>query len=286
MSLIETLRAAAVSPIVEGVLTVGSRTFQAGEYYPLTGQAGGFVKPTNPMVSCLMTTNGRRAITRHALESYRRQTYENRELVIVTHPEGLRAVQDLVAAADAPRVSIHCVGREMTLGDCRNLAIARSQGDIIMQWDDDDLADPLRVRVAVMMLAQSPAIAAMLARVLMWWPQRRLAAISERRLWEGSIAVWRRHAPVYPSLPRGEDTPAVDYLALSRSVATYDWPLLYIYTVHPENTWGVEHFEMLFSRADLTIQGGDYDELMAMLAGRAPVMEYQSDLSPDGLACR
>ena len=284
MSLIETLGAVGVTPITEGVLSVNSQAFAPGEYSPLSGDALGFVKPANPMVTCMMVTTGQRAVTRHALQSYRRQAYENRELVIVTHPDGLGAVRDFLAAAgDLPSVSIHCVGREMTLGDCRNLAIARSRGDILMQWDDDDLYDPLRISVAVMMLAQSPAVAATLSRVLVWWPQRRLAAISERRFWEGSIAVWRPHAPPYPSLARGEDTSAVENLAATRAIATYDWPLLYIYTFHAQNTWDAEHFEQLVARSERLIQGVDYDELLKLLATRVPVLEYQADLPPGPL---
>jgi glycosyltransferase involved in cell wall biosynthesis len=231
------------------------------------------------MVSCLMATTGERETIGHALECYRRQVYPNRELVIVTHPEGLQNVTEIVRRSGAANVVVHSVGREMTLGDCRNLSIARSRGDIVMQWDDDDLYDPLRISVAVQLLAQSDASAVLLSRVVLWWPQRELAAISERRCWEGSVAVWREHAPVYPSLARGEDTFAMECLAGTRTVALYDLPLLYVYTVHARNTWDTRHFEETFERAERVFRGKQYRALVGLLSKRAPMLEYQADLA-------
>jgi len=281
MGLIETLKSAGVGTVsgrdarVEFIV-VGPQDAVAAD----GARRPAVVRPGSPMVSCMMVTNGDREVIRHALECYRRQTYENRELVVVTHPDGLDRVQPLAACSGAPNITVHSVGRDMTLGDCRNLAVARSRGDIVLQWDDDDLYDPLRVAVAVELLTQSPAAAVMLARVLVWWPQRRLAAISERRVWEGSIAVWRDHASPYPSLARGEDTVAVDALTSTRITATYDAPLLYVYTVHERNTWDTEHFQEIFERAQVLIQGDQYAELMRLMSARTPIVEYAADLSP------
>ncbi len=282
MALLDILAAANVSPVGGKALAATFNILTPGEYSgfgvsPLADRA----RRQNPLVSCMMVTTGERSTIRHALECYRRQQYRRRELVVVTHPDGLDRVTGLVAASGAADVAIHAVGREMTLGDCRNVAIARARGDIVMQWDDDDLSDPLRVSVAAAMLMQSPAAAVMLSRVLVWWPQRRLAAISERRFWEGSIAVWREHAPAYPSLAMGEDTVAVENLRRTRVVATYDMPLLYFYTVHARNTWDRRHFERIIELAEHRIEGADYAELMRMFAERAPAAEYQAETPPE-----
>jgi glycosyltransferase involved in cell wall biosynthesis len=280
MALADILNAARATPISGTELRLHFNIMPAGEYSVVERAEDRAADA--PMVSCLMVTTGERPSIQHAIECYSRQTYANRELVVVTHPDGLETTAAFVAASGAPNVSVHCVGREMTLGDCRNLAIARAAGRIVMQWDDDDLSDPLRVAVAVSVLIQSAAVAVVLCRVLIWWPQRRLAAISERRIWEGSIAVWREHAPAYPSLARAEDTPALAFLVNTRRVATYDCPLLYVYTAHAANTWGQTHFEQLFQRAECVIDGAAYVELLALLAQRTPVVGYQADLPPRG----
>jgi len=275
MSVISALARTAVTPLAGTERLVRYKVFAPSEY----AMRGPKVPSpsVSPLVSCLLVTKGDRAVIRHAIECYKRQSYANCELVVVTHPDGLAAVEDFVRASRADDVSVHSVGREMTLGDCRNVAIARARGDIVMQWDDDDLYDPDRIAVAVALLTQSTAVAVMQSQVLVWWPKRRLAAISENRLWEGSIAVWREHAPSYPSLVRGEDTLGVESLARTRTVATYDLPLLYIYTVHARNTWHVKHFETIVQRAERVFQGADYVELMRLLSARTPARSYERD---------
>ncbi|HEX4197828.1 MAG TPA: glycosyltransferase family A protein [Caulobacteraceae bacterium] len=277
MALIDTLGAAAAVPISGSDLRLDFSLLAPSDHSPFEG--GGPTAPdrANPRVSCLMVTTGRRAVIRHSLECYRRQAYENRELVVVTQPDGLQAVSDFVADSGAANVAIHCVGPEMTLGDCRNVSIARSRGEMLMHWDDDDLYDPLRITAAVALLSQSRAAAALLARVLIWWPRRRIAAISKRRLWEGTITVLREYAPAYPSLAKGEDTPPVSALARTRPIATYDFPLLYVYTVHAGNTWDTRHFEEMFEKAECVIQDEDYVELIHLLSARMPVLEYEAD---------
>src|SRR5271156_3284773 len=98
-----------------------------------------------PLVSCLMVTRGDRRTIKYALECYRRQTYNNREMIIVVDSRNYEAVSALVGAANIDGVAISAVGSDLTLGDCRNLSIARARGEILIQWDDDDLYDPLRI---------------------------------------------------------------------------------------------------------------------------------------------
>lgn len=232
-----------------------------------------------PLVSCLMVTRGDRPTIRHALECYRRQTYENRELTIAVDRQNYEAVSALVSAAGIGGASLFAVDADLTLGDCRNMAIARARGEILIQWDDDDLYDPLRIAVSVAALTRPPTAAALLARWLVWWPARGLAAISGRRLWEGSIALWREHALAYPSMARGEDTFVTECIAKSCEIATVDAPLLYIYVVNGNNTFDMEHHERILSRAEYVARDEDYAELIGILSERMPLLEYQADMS-------
>ena len=45
------------------------------------------VTQANPLVSCLMMTRGHIELLRYSLACYQRQTYANRELVVVSEPE-------------------------------------------------------------------------------------------------------------------------------------------------------------------------------------------------------
>jgi glycosyltransferase involved in cell wall biosynthesis len=231
-----------------------------------------------PLVSCLMVTRGDRWTIKYALESYRRQTYDNRELIIVVDRQNREAVSALIEASHIDRVSLFGVDRELTLGDCRNMSVARARGDILVQWDDDDLYDPLRIDISVSALIRKPAAAALLSRWLVWWPSRELAAISGTRTWEGSIAVWREQIPVYPSIDRGEDTYITECIANWCDVSMMDAPLSYVYIVTGKNAFEEVHYDRIMEHASYVVRGHDYRKLIELLSDRIPISEYGAEL--------
>jgi glycosyltransferase involved in cell wall biosynthesis len=235
---------------------------------------------SEPLVSCLMVTRGNLQLLKYSVQCYRQQTYPNRELVVVTDAGAAPSVEGFLRQSGIPNIVLVGVAPNppLTLGDRRNIAMARARGDIFVQWDDDDLFDPRRIAAAVATLQQTKAAAAFLVRWLVWWPQRRVAAISHRRLWEGSMAVWRDHAPVYPALTQSEDTAAVQSLANHHLIALMDVPCHYIYSVTGQNTWHVAHFEYFIEKAECLFQGAEFDELNELLSARLPVLEYAAEL--------
>jgi glycosyltransferase involved in cell wall biosynthesis len=233
-----------------------------------------------PLVSCLMVTRGDRFAIRYALACYRNQTHRRKELVVIVDRTSADYVESLLRSAGIDSARVYAAGDGQTLGDLRNLAVERARGDILIQWDDDDLFDPMRIKACVDLLHQLPAAAVLQARLLLWWPARQMAAISGRRFWEGTIAVWRAHAPTYPSLGRGEDTPGVQQIAHSRQIALVDAPLLYVYAITQANTWHAEHFGGLFAASEAIIAGEDYRALIELLAARLPIAAYERDALP------
>jgi glycosyltransferase involved in cell wall biosynthesis len=222
-----------------------------------------------------MMTRGNVDLMRYSLACYRRQTYPHRELVVVAEPEAGEKVRAFFCAEDALNVKVFVAPPGLTLGDHRNLAAARASGAVLVNWDDDDLSDPLRLAIAVRALHETGATAAFLSRVLIWWPQRKIAAISERKTWEGSLAVRRSDMPIYGALPRHEDTAAIDWFAkTNRDLAYIDCPLLYVYAVTGRNISGASHFEGMFSDAECILEGDEFDELNELLSDRLPVLEY------------
>jgi glycosyltransferase involved in cell wall biosynthesis len=235
-------------------------------------------RKANPSVSCLMVTTGDRWALKYSLDCYMNQNYENRELVIITYEPNLDAVTNLVRTKNIQNAHVFAMGGDLSLGDLRNMSIARARGDILVQWDDDDLFDPLRIKTMVAVLVQSSAAAAFLSRWLIWWPGRRLAAISQRRWWEGSIAMWREYAPVHPATTRGEDSSAVTLLANTQAVVICDATLLYIYAVTGSNTWPKAHFEKMIAASECIFAGEEYVELTKILSARIPILEYEREL--------
>jgi glycosyltransferase involved in cell wall biosynthesis len=104
-----------------------------------------------PRVSCICVTYNRppaqRWLLEEALESFRRQRYPNRELVILNDCPA----QELVCHVPGVRV-LNAEGRFPTLGEKMNAAIERSSGELVAVWDDDDISLPWRLETSVQAL--------------------------------------------------------------------------------------------------------------------------------------
>jgi glycosyltransferase involved in cell wall biosynthesis len=194
-----------------------------------------------------MVTRGRLDLVRESVAGFMAQSWPSRELVVVCDDvsEGLREL----LAPMGEQARLVEAPRGLSLGDLRNLAIARASGAYVCQWDDDDLYDPDRIGVCMQVLQDAGVDAVFLSRWLFWWPDRQVLAQLETRIWEGSILARRSVMPVYPSLPRAEDTSAIYFLLKHRRVALVDAPHLYCYRVTGHNTWDAKHFEDMLSRA-------------------------------------
>ena len=253
-----------------------SVSYKSAETHPVSQH---LTSLTAPRVSCVMVTRGDIEIIRYSLACFKRQTYPDRELVVVSEPEAGDRVRDYINSQEGLDATVFVAPPGLTVGDHRNLAAARAGGDILVTWDDDDLSDPERLSMSVRALRESGAAAAFQSRLLIWWPQRETAAISASRMWEQTIAVWRPFTPIYAPLPSGGDTVAIERLTHSCLIARIDCPLLYVYTVTGRNIWSSSHFELLISRADCVFEGADFRELNEILSDRLPVVDYAATLN-------
>lgn len=109
--------------------------------------------PQPPLVSCLMPTCDRRRFVPAAIQSFLRQDYEPRELVIVD--DGRDPVQDLVPPD--PRIRYLRLDHPTSLGEKRNRACEAARGALLAHWDDDDWHAPWRLSYQVSELAAGGA---------------------------------------------------------------------------------------------------------------------------------
>ncbi len=163
-----------------------------------------------PLISCLMVTADRFRLARGAVECFRRQTYPNRELVIIDDgvDDGLQRYVEQLADCQIRLLRLPSAGA--TLGALRNQAVQQAQGDFVCQWDDDDLYDPARLEIQMKVLLAHRAQACFLSRWIVWWPLQHRLALSCPRLWEGSMLCAKALLPAYPELRQGEDTPVAE----------------------------------------------------------------------------
>lgn len=119
---------------------------------------------SKPLVSCVMPTWNRRAFVPAAIDCFLRQTYENRELVILD--DGTEPLEDLIPRD--PRIRYFFENKRRITGDKRNRANKLAQGSVICHWDDDDWSADGRVEFQVALLTKSGMPVTGFSNLLFW----------------------------------------------------------------------------------------------------------------------
>jgi len=204
----------------------------------------------SPRISCLCVTRGRVARLDRAVRCFHDQTHPNRELVLLYEDDDHETAAYAEAAArSTPEIVSVGVARDpgAPLGVLRNLAVSRSDGEYVCQWDDDDWYHPERLADQWQALSGAPeASACVLSRWTVFDEARGRAYLSPYRQWEGSLLCRRESLPAYPGLGIGEDTPVVEALLRGGGLVALEQPELYVYVAHGDNTFPKSHFASFF----------------------------------------
>lgn len=218
-----------------------------------------------PLISCLTVTRGRLRLLKRAIRCYCAQTYPRRELVIVCDGDGRtrRAIERYLETLGRDDVRLVWCAPGRSLGALRNLSMAAAAGDLVCQWDDDDLCHPERLaRQSAPLLAHGRGAALLTDQLHFFERERALfwvdwsAGGQVGGIWQlvpGTLMAYRDHALAYPedgpASRRGEDSAFLEQLAARDAVL----PLgglghLYVYTYHGGNTFPFEHHRGQLSR--------------------------------------
>jgi glycosyltransferase involved in cell wall biosynthesis len=213
-----------------------------------------------PKVSCaIVTQESRRELLRDAVRCFQSQTYPNRELVIVySGAAGFGAELECMAqdsAIDPASVVRVACAPDCPLGAARNLSTEHSRGELICQWDDDDMYHPDRVRVQAEALLQAGADASFLAEQYHLFAGsnevflRREARIHGTVMFRRSVAC--RYPEHGPTAAKGEDTVFMRCLDHRYRVVTVAGrPELYLRRFHGANTWDIGHHRRLAQQTE------------------------------------
>jgi glycosyltransferase involved in cell wall biosynthesis len=217
--------------------------------------ASGLQEPSEPLaetpkISCLMVSRNRLELVARSLRSYLEQTYPNKELVIVRDPAApspeLAAYLSSLARSD---IELICPDGILSLSALRNLSLDRARGDVVCQWDDDDIMHPDRIRIQLDAMREDRASASFLQDDFhyfgrtgeMYWIRWSESAM---RCLPGTVMIRRSMARPYSDNPlystRSEDTLFLTSLAC-RTTLVGGMPYLYVYTFHDNNTWDEVH---------------------------------------------
>lgn len=203
-----------------------------------------------PLISCLCVTWKKPKMLRRAIDCFLKQTYPNRQLVLIYEDFDLPTADLINGLTPDCRIKPVKISSnpKKTLGELRNISIESADGEYVCQWDDDDWFAPERLTEQMRCICNTGRAASILTHWLIFDATTGKSYVSNARLWEGSILSRKDVLSAYPRESKGEDTVVIDQLYQSAQLALIsDMPELYIYTFHGGNTWGTSHFDEIFN---------------------------------------
>jgi glycosyltransferase involved in cell wall biosynthesis len=215
------------------------------------------------LVSCLLVTlpvPERLPYVKESVDAFTRQTHPSKELVVIVNggtETGRRTLINYLASLERPDIRIVTPPGDLTLGHLRNIAFENAAGDVLCQWDDDDLYHPERLAKQLEALVEGGHDAVYLQEVMQFFPRSRTLywtnwQATEAQAHPGSLLAKRSTSVRYPvdgpNARLGEDLQVALFLKSHRSVRFLSgMPHLFIYVSHGENSWSIDHHEMLAS---------------------------------------
>lgn len=199
-----------------------------------------------PRVSAICITDHRIDFLKRSTNCFLRQTYPNKELVVV-FPFDDEETGEYLSSLDSPEIRLIPVDPSdpISLGEKRNLGIQLSDGYYFCTWDDDDWYHQDRIANQVAHLQSTGLRSTTLSNVLVYDMQEKEAFISYARPWEQTLLCERsviKEGIRYGNLNKGEDSVLVSALKRMETVNVLFSPWSYIYIYHGGNTWHREHW--------------------------------------------
>ncbi|MGP0094544.1 MAG: glycosyltransferase [Xanthobacteraceae bacterium] len=216
------------------------------------------------MVSCLLVTlpiPERFCHLRHSIAGYCRQTHQAKELIIVFDqavPEAQVAIDAHVSSLGRNDIRIVALPNKLSLGALRNLSRDCARGEVLCQWDDDDLHHPQRLERQLRALIESGAQTVCLEEVMQFFPADRMLyctnwRATEARAHPGTLMCKSSAQFTYPE--KGPSSQLGEDLAVSLQLqrqggfhALAGLPHLFVYVSHGKNSWADDHHRMLATR--------------------------------------
>lgn len=215
-------------------------------------------KNTRPLISCLTVTLNRLVLLKEAIQCYCEQTYPNREMIIVTDgtPRYRQAISDYLEWLGRSDIRLVYVAEaEQSLGALRNVSLDNASGDIVCQWDDDDLNHPHRLERQFEHMSAAKAEACCFTDQLqfffqwrsLYWSDWRIDGVpATEQLIPGTLMTYRdtrcRYLETTPLAAAGEDSVLLEQIATLGMVTPFqDAGFLNLYSYHGRNVFDEVH---------------------------------------------
>jgi glycosyltransferase involved in cell wall biosynthesis len=213
-----------------------------------------------PTITCVMATRGRIELLKKAVSCYVQQSYMNKNMVIVSQgcDEENEAIRGFLSALGRSDISCYTAHPDTPLGTMRNTTVEIARGEVICQWDDDDLYHPDRLMMQYNVLrADSRRVASVYCDFLkyykttgdLYWCDWSGEPIPAHRYLCGSVMFHRTLFDMYPVFyPQSgnqchveEDLNVLFKLHTKGDIGPVWSGWHYVYVYHGENTYDLDH---------------------------------------------
>lgn len=226
-----------------------------------------------PKISCLMVTSGRYELMKKSIKCYIDQTYSNKELIVLSQatPEINNQIKEHIDSLGRKDIQFIWCSPKMALGGMRNLSVELSTGDVLCQWDDDDLYHPFRLVTQFKYLNHDGAVASCYRQHLkyyqttgeIYWIDWSIERQEFERYLPGTIMFWKKHFYyfnniLYPEKGdcsyKEEDLCLLQRFLLEGKIACVDEGHHYFYVYHGNNIYWLEHHNLVLAKRVLTTE--------------------------------
>jgi mannosyltransferase OCH1-like enzyme len=215
-----------------------------------------------PLVSCLCVTQNKFELLEQSIECFLFQSHPNKELVVIFESNNTVTIEQIKARFAGEKSIVYVevpIRPKKTLGELRNISIQACSGEYFMQWDDDDMYHPDRIRLQLAMAARgvkdpaSPVVGNVVNCVVIYDQKLKRSFLFNNYKFDGSILVHKASfldkKLTYPNLTKGEDSIVRNALLADGSLQPLLIPFMYLYRFHSSNTWDEAHFHGLYLRS-------------------------------------
>lgn len=200
---------------------------------------------TLPLVSAICLHRGEPWHLEQARATWAAQLWDGpKELMIVTSEQ----------PAERPQVGERWLwqGEGTTLAQRRNAGISASSGKLTIQWDDDDVSGPNRLRIQLTPILRGECRATVLRNAILEDLVSERSAPCSVGGWPQTIAAERSllEEHRYTGKGRGEDSRLLGAVYDATKILD-NAPALYRYRYHGTNVSGLAHWNWLFRQAGM-----------------------------------
>jgi glycosyltransferase involved in cell wall biosynthesis len=179
-----------------------------------------------PKISCILVTQNRLNYAMQSIRDYQKQTYPNKELIVVCDQED--GVKDYITAINDTTIILKQLPQlNRTTGELRDIGIQACTGDYVVHWDDNDWSHSSRISVQYNLMKYTGTDGCILTNMIMAYPEKQMFSISKNKQegWQKTLMVKREKMISYQSdeyvnidilsgYAKIFNTPSIDYAML------------------------------------------------------------------------